>query len=277
MAAAANTAETLSQWLNCVSSLSSLYPGFEYSLQQWQRQQAFKQKLQAVLLAVLKQFNARDICVLQVWFNCSDRSVVATKLQAETGVGVVCNQLFADFQESSCQTPIELRLGMPGRVWRTGSVQVVQNLKIIPSCVHPRTLLKERHMEEIAEAVYLPVFDTQQPHLGPLAVIEGLLSTKATDPMLVASLISFLGSCLGLHQLSLSNPIPQPVRRSSLAGRRARAAEPADDVTASEKGDQAESTEADGGSENGEPASKIRRTMSLMRCKSNAKLVAAGS
>lgn len=96
----------------------------------------------------------------------------------------------------SCQSLQEGKAGMPGRVWRTGNVQVVQNLKIIPNCLHPRNKLDDAHVDRLAELVYIPVYDSARPHGGPVAVLEALLSFNSTDSMLVANFISFVGAAL---------------------------------------------------------------------------------
>lgn len=53
------------------------------------------------------------------------------------------------------------------------------------------------------------------------------MSARSPVAMLAADFLSFVGSAMGLINLSVSNPLPQPIRRSALSGRRARA--PADD------------------------------------------------
>lgn len=54
-------------------------------------------------------------------------------------------------------------------------------------------------------------------------MLEVLLSTRATEAMLVADVISTISVLLTERNLSLANPVHQPVRRSVLCGRRARA------------------------------------------------------
>lgn len=90
---------------------------------------------------------------------------------------------------------------MPGRVLRSGCVQVVQNLRIIPDVLHPRSKLSEAVADEVGEVVYVPVFDTTRPHVGPVAVLEALLLARATDSMLVANFISVAGSALAALQV----------------------------------------------------------------------------
>lgn len=80
----------------------------------------------------------------------------------------------------------------------------------------------EEALERLAEALYIPIYDVTRPAKGQVCVLEVLLSSRATET-LVADVISFIGSVLTALQLSLANPIQQPVHRSVLCGRRARA------------------------------------------------------
>ncbi len=77
-------------------------------------------------------------------------------------------------------------------------------------------------MERLAEALYIPIYDLTRPAKGQVCVLEVLLSSRATET-LVADVISFISNVLTALQLSLANPIQQPVHRSVLCGRRARA------------------------------------------------------
>lgn len=90
---------------------------------------------------------------------------------------------------------------MPGRVFRSGQVQVVQNLRVLPACLHPRSRLGGDLSDRVAEALYLPVYDLSEPSAGPAAVLEALLSSRAADSMLVANLMSFMGSQLAAVQV----------------------------------------------------------------------------
>jgi hypothetical protein len=101
----------------------------------------------------------------------------------------------------SCQNWQFGHQGMPGRVLRSGCVQVVQNLRIVPDVLHPRSRLSEAVADEVGEVVYVPVFDPTRPHVGPVAVLEALLLARATDSMLVANFISIAGSALSALQV----------------------------------------------------------------------------
>lgn len=109
---------------------------------------------------------------------------------------------------------------MPGRAWIGGCVQVVQNLAIIPSCLHPRPRLTPAQQAAVAEVVYITVYDPARPRVGPVAVIEALTSARSTDSMMVANFISFVGSALLGTGLTLCDPAPKPFCCSKLAGRK---------------------------------------------------------
>lgn len=81
-------------------------------------------------------------------------------------------------------------------------MQVVQNIRIIPEVLHPRCRLPEPVAAGVVgEVVYIPVYDLQAPHAGPVAVLEALLSATATDSMLVANFISVAGNVLSCLQV----------------------------------------------------------------------------
>jgi hypothetical protein len=80
-------------------------------------------------------------------------------------------------------------------------VQVVQNLRIIPAALHPRCRIPEGLADYVGEVVYVPVFDAQRPHAGPVAVLEALLSSRAADAMLVATFISYAGTALATFKV----------------------------------------------------------------------------
>jgi len=91
---------------------------------------------------------------------------------------------------------------MPGRVFRSGCVQVVQNLRVLPACLHPRSRLDALGLaERVAGALYLPVYDAARPKAGAVAVLEALLSARAPDSMLMANLMSLVGSQLAALQV----------------------------------------------------------------------------
>lgn len=106
----------------------------------------------------------------------------------------------------SCQSLQYGHQGMPGRVLKSGCVQVVQNLRIIPDVLHPRSRLTDAAADEVGEVVYVPVYDIMRPHSGPVAVLEALLSARATDSMLVANFISAAGTALAALQVSSGCP-----------------------------------------------------------------------
>lgn len=188
-------------------------------------------KLAFLLGRVAQLFNNShgNISLLQVWFPdatavgaAPPKDALQAEYHADPELALVADPSLGTFRTASCLCHDCGRLSMPGRVFRSGCVQVVQNLRVLPSCLHPRSRLQGDLADRVAEALYLPVFDLSRPEEGPLAVLEALLSTHAADSMLVANLMSFMGSQLSALQLSLSSPLPQPVKPSSLAGRRPR-------------------------------------------------------
>ncbi|KAF6265086.1 hypothetical protein COO60DRAFT_1114618 [Scenedesmus sp. NREL 46B-D3] len=197
---------------------------------EFRAQQLLRVKLQQALVALASKLEpSQNMGVLQVWRPRAAPQSVSwqeQQLYADPELYLMGDACFAPFRLLSCQNWQLGHQGMPGRVLRSGCVQVVQNLRIIPDVLHPRSRLSEALADEVGEVVYVPVFDTTRPHLGPVAVLEALLLARATDSMLVANFISVAGSALAALQLSLSNPLPQPVRRSRLEGRKPRPVHP---------------------------------------------------
>ncbi|KXZ47336.1 hypothetical protein GPECTOR_36g60 [Gonium pectorale] len=161
---------------------------------------------------------------------------LAEQLWADPRLGIVLDPLFQDLRIKSCQGPVFFRNSMPGKVWRSGAVQIVQNLRILPPTLHPRSQLSEEALERMAEALYIPIYDLARPARGQVCVLEVLLSSRATEAMLVADVLSFVGNLLTALQLSLANPVQQPVRRSVLCGRRARAPDSDGEASGGEEG-----------------------------------------
>ncbi|KAF8062105.1 WDR19 [Scenedesmus sp. PABB004] len=188
-------------------------------------------RLHAALMSLARHMSpCRNIGVLQVWRPCAPPAPgadpLSAQLYADPEIFLMGDAAFAPFRLASLSAPQFGHEGMPGRVLKSGCVQVVQNIRIIPDALHPRSALGAAAAEGVGETVYVPVYDPARPHAGPVAVLEALLSARATDSMLVANFISFVGSVLAALQLSLSNPLPQPVRRSRLEGRKPRPVHP---------------------------------------------------
>ncbi len=79
----------------------------------------------------------------------------------------------------------------------------VQNIHIIPPSLHPRSRLADLQARRVAEIVYVPVYDPSGSHpYAPVAVLEAFCAADATDSMLVANLISFIGSLLTSVQVT---------------------------------------------------------------------------
>ncbi|GLI61823.1 hypothetical protein VaNZ11_004335 [Volvox africanus] len=193
----------------------------------------WKIELSAKLAAILEKLRERfsksqNVCLCQTWvgadgFDAAPSNSLEVTLWADPRLAIVLDPLFEDLRAKSCQGPVFFRNSMPGKVWRSGAVQIVQNLRILPPSLHPRSQLSEAALERLAEALYIPIYDLSRPARGQVCVLEVLLSTRATEAMLVADVISFIGNLLTALHLSLANPVQQPVRRSVLSGRRPRA------------------------------------------------------
>ncbi|GLC35524.1 hypothetical protein PLESTB_000198300 [Pleodorina starrii] len=193
----------------------------------------WKIELSAKLAAILEKLRERfaksqNVCLCQTWVGADGCDAafpnnLEVTLWADPRLAIVLDPLFQDLRVKSCQGPVFFRNSMPGKVWRSGAVQIVQNLRILPPSLHPRSQLSEEALERLAEALYIPIYDLSRPARGQICVLEVLLSTRATEAMLVADVISFIGNLLTALHLSLANPVQQPVRRSVLSGRRARA------------------------------------------------------
>ncbi len=166
---------------------------------------------------------------------------------------------------SACLPPVAFGQHIAGTAFKSGAVQVVQDLRLLcPATMAPRLLLDGevdgrgavRHLpprrahhpppqhtlthlasfptsppadadlDQLGEALYIPVHDLlRPPGAGPAAVLEALLPAQAPHAFLAADLLSFLSASLATLHLSVSfSPLPQPIRRSALSGRRARPA-----------------------------------------------------
>lgn len=70
--------------------------------------------------------------------------------------------------------------------------------------------------------LYIPVYDLLRPAKGPVTVLEVFLSARAPQDVLVPDILSAISNTLASLQLSVANPVPQPIKRSGLSGRRVR-------------------------------------------------------
>lgn len=190
------------------------------------------QKLGLLFQAVSHKFVTKSsICLCQAWLAATSSAAGGGNGDTATGdfalyspqPAIVGDPLFSALRLKSSQQPVKHSNSMPGKVWRSGAVQIVQNVRILPPSLHPRSQLTEEALELLSEALYIPIYDLARPHKGQVCILEVLLSSRSTETMLVAEFISFVGSVLTPLELSLSNPIPQPIKRSVLTGRRPRA------------------------------------------------------
>lgn len=124
----------------------------------------------------------------------------------------------------SCSAPLAFSKGLAPRVARSGSVQVVQSLRIIPPSMHPRAALCAGAMSRVSEVLYLPLFDSSRAGHGPVAVLEAFMSVRSVAPCQPADLISYVASAASDLGMSVHTPeAEEPVEAMSmLRGRRAR-------------------------------------------------------
>lgn len=179
-------------------------------------------RLQWLFAAVAHKFSA-SVCILQAWLPAKGTSAEDFTLHSEPRVAVVTDPRFAAFRLRSCHNPVQFRNSMTGRVWRTGATQVVQNLRLVPPTMHPRLYLSDADLDCLGEALYIPVYDSYRVGAGPITVLEALLPAHSQHPICSADLLSFISAGLATLKLSVSDPVAQPIRRSALCGRRARA------------------------------------------------------
>lgn len=96
-------------------------------------------------------------------------------------------------------------LGPMGKVWESGSVQVVQCIDSLPERCHPRDRLSSSLLRDIAEIIYIPIYDADATVSGGvLAVLELMISSGARDPQVVANTIHCVARILDALRLHLS-------------------------------------------------------------------------
>ena len=72
-------------------------------------------------------------------------------------------------------------------------------------------------LDNVAELVYIPVFDHTIPNTEVHAVLEVILSKHAVDPMAVANAITFISGFLGTLQVCPSGDPPPCAKRAVAA------------------------------------------------------------
>lgn len=194
--------------------------------------QSLQQKLLILFKAISLQFSLKNFCIVQAWicWEGASSGKLVRKLYTDPVLVLLGDGRFNEFRSKSMHSVLDPMASMPGRVWRTGAVQVVQNAGMMPPGLHPRGQMSEGDLSRVAEVIYIPLFDMARPNEGPQGVLEAVLSRDATDPMLVANFISFVGATLLAMRLSLCSPAPHPVHKSCLAGRRLREAKDEDEI-----------------------------------------------
>ncbi|KAK9820507.1 hypothetical protein WJX72_011094 [[Myrmecia] bisecta] len=172
------------------------------------------EKCQLCFSGLRSKFPAGTLGLVQAWTAkggkwtgvCKSQSNIEV-LQTRSLPYWLEDQALAPFRLQSCQEGITgSALGMMGKVWSTGALQVVQNLAILPSSVHPRNKLQGEAFANIAELIYVPVYALAAPQQGVVAVLEVVVSAKAQEAMVVANVISYLSNLLTDMELSISQP-----------------------------------------------------------------------
>jgi len=114
------------------------------------------------------------------------------------------------------------QLGPMGKVWESGVVQVVQNAENLSVETHPCNRLQGGGLAAaVGEIVYVPIYDRTPGTAaqGVVAVVELMMSSRTTDVMVVANIISTVSELLMALTLALSNPAaPGPAAPGSLSG-----------------------------------------------------------
>jgi len=185
----------------------------------------------AYLCSCLHQRHRSSLAMFQTWTVVS-APTAATQVAADAALGAACDAALVQFRAASCSTPLPFGNGLAPRVARSGAVQVIQSLAIIPPTMHPRKLLSPNEMLHVSEVVYMPLFDCSVSARFPVAVLEAFISSCSSEPCQPADLISFVSCALEELNMSLSSPHAAPVSSSSLQARPSvrRAAEvPADE------------------------------------------------
>lgn len=187
---------------------------------------AGQRKLHRLISTLQSRFCPGSLALVQVWASCIGTTWKGiSKAQLDSVVMHTPDQPYSmedaalqDFRTNSYQQGITgSALGMIGKVWSSGALQVVQNVAIIPRTVHPRNKLEASASKLIAELVYIPIYDLTAPASGVVAILEVIVSASAVETMIVAAVISNVSTILEELQLSLSKPddavkpaLPQP-------------------------------------------------------------------
>ncbi|KAK9846372.1 hypothetical protein WJX81_002535 [Elliptochloris bilobata] len=174
----------------------------------------------AKLSMLLQAINGRfwqSLALAQVWSSTSDSDALpssgAKKGQQKTVLSTdalpcaINDTGLQQFRVRSCEQGISSAgLGMLGKVWSTGALQVVQNVAIIPQSVHPRNKLDSSLARLVSELIYIPIYDVALPKDGVQAVLELVVAADAQENQIVGNVISYVSNILDELQLSLAKP-----------------------------------------------------------------------
>ncbi|CAL8460744.1 g275 [Coccomyxa elongata] len=194
---------------------SSCFPGPPVA-QQPSSTAAFSFRLWPLINALHNRFGA-DLALIQLWTLAQGQEWSALTKQQLRGVvartdinpSAVQDPQLQTFRQKCCKQGIRgTAMGMVGKAWSTGCACVIQSVETLPHSLHPRTLLEGS--ESMADVVYIPIYDRlASKDAGVQGVLEVMVHRNATEPMVVASSITFVGALLGQLQMSLSRPPQQ--------------------------------------------------------------------
>jgi hypothetical protein len=95
----------------------------------------------AYLCACIHQRYGSSLAMFQAWVATGELKEASTLMLTTGGLGAASDSEFEGFRNSSCSQPLLYRDGLAPRVGRSGSVQVVQSLRVLPPSLHPRCFL----------------------------------------------------------------------------------------------------------------------------------------
>ncbi|BDA41973.1 hypothetical protein COCOBI_02-7710 [Coccomyxa sp. Obi] len=201
---------------------TSCFPGPSVA-QQPSSTAAFSFRLWPLINALHNRFGA-DLALIQLWTLAQGQEWSGLTKQQLRGVvartdinpSAVQDPQLQTFRQKCCKQGIRgTAMGMVGKAWSTGCACVIQSVETLPHSLHPRTLLEGS--EGVADVVYIPIYDRLASRdAGVQGVLEVMVHHSASEPMVVASAITFVGTLLGQLQMSLSRPAQQQLQLHSL-------------------------------------------------------------
>ena len=198
-------------------------------------------KLSLVLQRVSSAFG-KDIAYAQVWEptvpQLPDGAIAPLRANGlalrPLGAPRTLERALDAFGAASAAACDAAAFSVAARAFCGGEVAVVQDLAALPPFMHPVARLAPAAAACVGGAVYVPVY--LPGAAAPRAVLELLLHAHAADSLLLPNLVTRVSAELAAAALSACCLLPQPVGRSTLAGRRMRPAAASDDESCSGSG-----------------------------------------